>query len=858
MNNKKIIYSLSFFIPIAIIFICWFILKVPPFGDNVFLFGDDEIEYMNFFSYYKTFFTSNNTIFYSLARCGGAPMFNMLAFYNFVSPLNFLFFFCPEEYMNIGFQFLIALKLGFCGLSFAYFLNKEFGSDKITSVFFAVAYALSADSVITSMANFIFVDCLILLPLVLLGVSWIVRNNDFRLFLVTMTLALLSNGYSGYVSLLFAGCWFIYKYFLENGNDYKKFFEKAKIFVSSSLLVCGLSAWLLLPVFLGLSNEKYSFFDMDSLFEIRCNFFGLLSKFFSNNIVPYRFDEDLSPFVFVGIFTFVLFLLYFFNNSITKKERCLSAIFLGFLIGGFTLNFLFVVWTMGVEDPNGTIFRFTFIFKFFVIFLAYKSFLQIKNIDIKNLFHCVTLFVVITAAVLISKFYYAPIRYLLVDSVLALIFFDFIFRYVKGKHKNFYAASFIIIALFLCNMAENTLYIYSSQNKSSISSKASSFKKYVLKSRKILSFLKKTDKNFYRVESETWFSNPSTFFNNAPLMMNFNGISHYSSFIPEKSMDAYEKMGIFKLFDEGGVAYRKQQIIFPSCFMGVKYVISSSKKEKYPFKLVKYQHNKSNGKELFLFKNTLALPIAFLIDYSPKLLTDFASKSNCDFQNDILKALSGKDFGDVYTSDPLTFAKERFSYKVKSNDNLYIYATNNHKVEFVFEHFKINGKDFFDNYMPMATSQYNYFGKFQKDSVLLFDYKTHIKNNSKDDIKFSVIYENIPKLQKYYKEIADAPCKVEKISSSHLKIYMDVEKQHRFLFLTIPYDKGWHIKVDGDYRKPIKVFESFMAIPVNPEDKVLEMNYVPVGFVGGLIVSTCSFILLLICMIAYKKPDCKE
>lgn len=860
MTNKKTIYSLSFFLPIVIVILCWFLMKVPPFGDRVFLIGDDEIEYMNFFSYFKTFFTSNNSLFYSVARCCGAQMFNMMAYYNFCSPVNSLLFFCPEQYWNIGFQFLIAIKLGFCGLTFSYFVNKECNTNEISSVLFAVAYALAGDTILTSMANFIFIDSFILLPLVLLGVTRIIRKNDYRLFVVSIALSILSNGYSGYVSLLFAFCWFIYKYSLECNYDWKTFFDKSKTLVISTFVGCCFTAWLLLPVQLGLPDEKYSFFHFSSIFNIRCNFIGLLSKFFSNNVLDDLFYDDVSPFVFIGIFTFILLLLYFFNNAIPKKERCISGIFLGFLVASFTLNFLFVLWSMGVEQPNGTIFRFTFVFKLFAIYLAYRAFLKIGEMNIKYAFWCLSLFALIACFVIFSKFYYVSIKYFIVDIVLAMVFFEFIFSCINGKNKKFIYGVFVV-ALFLGNMAENTLYFYTSQNRAGLSTKASDFKNYVVDARNILNFLEKTDDDLYRVESETWFANDSKcFYNNSAMLLNFNGISHYSSFFPPHYLKFFGKSGIMILLEKEGITFRKQGIAFPSMLLGIKYVISTIKDTKYPFEMVNNQKDLENNK-LFLFKNSLALPMALVVDENPQLLSDFDNKFGCEFQNDVLKTLAGKDFGDVYSSENLGILKNSIAYKVKFDGNLYLFSQNNKKIDWIFDKISINGKSFFDNYMPYADAQYNYLGNFSKNSVLNLDLKLKTLDGGysqqNDDVDFTVVYENMPKLKKYYDKIAKKPCKIEKISSSHLKIYLDEIKDNQYLFLTIPFDKAWKVKVDGEVRHPAMVFGALTVVPLKSGDKIVEMNYVPIGFKLGFVISLLAFLAILYGFFNYKSINGK-
>ncbi|MBQ2645017.1 YfhO family protein, partial [bacterium] len=125
-NKSKLIYGLSFILPILILTICLIPCHIFPFGQERFLWGDAEFQYINFLSYFKSIFTTNNDFFYSFSMLGGSPIFDFSAYY-LHSPLNFILFLFPNEYLQIGLQIIIILRLGLCGLTFAYFLNKVFG-----------------------------------------------------------------------------------------------------------------------------------------------------------------------------------------------------------------------------------------------------------------------------------------------------------------------------------------------------------------------------------------------------------------------------------------------------------------------------------------------------------------------------------------------------------------------------------------------------------------------------------------------------------------------------------------------------------------------------------------------------------
>ena len=97
-----------------------------------------------------------------------------------------------------------------------------------------------------------------------------------------------------------------------------------------------------------------------------------------------------------------------------------------------------------------------------------------------------------------------------------------------------------------------------------------------------------------------------------------------------------------------------------------------------------------------------------------------------------------------------------------------------------------------------------------------------------------------------YSQIANNnKCELTKLSSSHLKGNLDVKGFDKLLFMSIPYDEGWKIKVNGKQRKAIRLFSAMTAVPVSEGDSVIEMNYVPKGFFPGLIISIICLLILI-------------
>jgi uncharacterized membrane protein YfhO len=67
------------------------------------------------------------------------------------------------------------------------------------------------------------------------------------------------------------------------------------------------------------------------------------------------------------------------------------------------------------------------------------------------------------------------------------------------------------------------------------------------------------------------------------------------------------------------------------------------------------------------------------------------------------------------------------------------------------------------------------------------------------------------------------------------------------LFTTVPYDRGWSVKLDGVKLKPgdiERVGEGFIAVNIGAGTHKVEFSFMPEGFVLGLIVSLLSIAVL--------------
>lgn len=57
------------------------------------------------------------------------------------------------------------------------------------------------------------------------------------------------------------------------------------------------------------------------------------------------------------------------------------------------------------------------------------------------------------------------------------------------------------------------------------------------------------------------------------------------------------------------------------------------------------------------------------------------------------------------------------------------------------------------------------------------------------------------------------------------------------LFLSIPYDEGWTITIDGQPAEGEKILEAFLSVPVEAGTHEISLIYMPGGLIPGVVIS---------------------
>ncbi len=241
----------------GILLVTYALCDLAPFGSYSLAYWDAEIQYLDFFAYFKDVLEGKNSIGYTSSSYLGGSTFGLYAYY-LASPFSFLVMLFPKEQMPSCFDVIALFKFTLCSATMAYYLAARFRVSNWVRfplcVALAVGYALCSWTVY-QVSNIMWLDAAYLLPVVFLGLWRGVTQGRWYVFSISIGLSLVFGWYAGAMNCLFSIFWFAFEVALAWPNldgfgkrKLKRCGEMVLGYVASGLVGIMLAAVLLLPM----------------------------------------------------------------------------------------------------------------------------------------------------------------------------------------------------------------------------------------------------------------------------------------------------------------------------------------------------------------------------------------------------------------------------------------------------------------------------------------------------------------------------------------------------------------------------------------------------------------------------------
>lgn len=365
-----------------------------PFGDSMILAHDGWHQYYPFLREYREKLLTGGSLQYTWQVGMGTGYISLFAYY-LSSPLNLLSIFVPEGWLTEFFAFLTILKISFAGLFFAFFLKKTYGRNDKFLPFFALAYALCAWTC-GYYWNLMWLDAFALLPLLVAATVCLLRRGRYVMYICVLALTLWSNYYVAFFCCIFVLLCF-FGYCIVCWNGFGNFLRRFVRIGVATLIGVGLTAVLLVPTMqamqttysatakevrllaLNMAEGAYGATsegqNLLQLFqeETLPGFLSAARQVLSNLLpVPEVTKMSGLPNVYCGFVTALLAIYYFFCRKIKLREKICNLLLLLFLLASFIFRVLDYIWH-GFHFPNMLPYRFSFLFSFVLIAMAYRA-----------------------------------------------------------------------------------------------------------------------------------------------------------------------------------------------------------------------------------------------------------------------------------------------------------------------------------------------------------------------------------------------------------------------------------------------------------------------------------------------------
>ena len=901
VNGKNFYLVGAFFLPLVIMWTVFLIKGAYPVTQKSILVLDLNGQYMYFFEAMRDIFQGNGSPFYTWFRQLGGEFSGIYAYY-VASPFALLSVFFPENGITEFILWMTLLKVGSCGLTFALYLHHSRPSKPLSIVIFSTCYALTSYAVIYA-SNTMWIDSLIYLPIICLGVERIVKYGRTHLYCIMLALCFISNFYIGWMTAIFVTLYFFYAYLSKfPAKNFSRFFTAFYKWLVYTLIAAMIASVIIIPTYFSLQMGKSTFTNPSYAFESKFDYFLLLAKMLPNTYDTVR--PSGLPNVYCGLICFVLLPVYFVSKNIREREKVMSGVILALMIFSFTATTVDMFWH-GLQKPQWLNYRYSYMFCFLVIVFAYEAFRALDAKLYRAVLGCggvIGLLIVIMQAMPDSYFsvkHSNDKEFIFLDNLMTIWFSMAMLGIViavlwLAAHKK-KGGTAIILGVVCFELMINSIYCVFRQHEDVTYSTRESYLTFMYRWSGITRSVQESDDSLYRMEKLLQRKV------NDNMALRIRGLSNSTSTLNAAVIKLLGKMGYasrshYSRYSEGNIVN--------DSLLGVKYVLNNKKgtmasgyteylSEIDPTTLHKdvtaddYDESKNM---LYAFKNEYALPVMFGVSSDIQKYDIETEYSAPDVLNSMISAMVGHEVkvyeplvtgeNNIKSPDGVAIASSgqhrkwtkgdekeptlTMDFTTKKTGEVYIFLPTDYPREVTIrvKKHKDDGsmttvKSF--SYLGTYTQEMCYLGNFKKDTDITIEI---VMKDSKGNFYVRkncsyVYYFNKEVFEEAHKELSESLPEITYFSDTKIKATVNMAKGDTVMYTSIPFDKGWTVKVDGKkielnedtgtdskYKANNKVFGALLAFEVPEGEHTIELSFVPRGFtVGGILAILGIFVV---------------
>lgn len=847
---RKRAYILSALIPAAILLTADIIFGIFPFGEHSSLALDLNAQYVYYYEYMYDVFAGRESIFYSWSRSLSGEFFGLFAYY-LASPFNFIIWLFPRKMVTTGIMAMQLVKAAAVGFTSTVYLKKQRGFSDYTSTLFSVMFAMCGYFTAHTI-NPMWLDGLIALPLVIMGVEHLCDKRKFLLYTLSLLYIFVANYYIGYMVGIFSALYFLC-YLLSGRSSVKSFKELVKstaVYGFSSVAAILLSCPVIIPVYKSLAMGKLSYGDTKYPLEENFNIADILLKLFPATYDTIR-PEGL-PMIYCGTLALIFAVIYFIVKKIPLRQRIAGGSLIGVLVLSMYIKPVDMFWHGG-QVPVWMPYRYSFVLTYLLIMFGAESFENFSSSKSRRTSIIGAVFAALLAVLLFCDYYegneYFGTTLIIVIPICCLAVFAALLAAFVKLGKNTVMRS--VLACAVCaELIANCAITFDLAHKDIYYSPQESYTNEIPPAREVMDELRALDNSFYR--SEKTFHRTV----NDPQALEMYGVSHSSSTYNKKVITLLDKLG-WGARDHYS-RYDGATMLLDDIF-GIKYVLSKRAD------LLPYTDTVLSKNDITVYENNDSLPIAYLADMRI-IAADIFGATPLDAQAHLARLLMGdEDYTQFFHRiDDVIFNSENvsigsttdghISYKKRSDGdasvNYNVMMPHSGKAYAWFPTYYerecalyVNG-NYIKNYFENENHTAVYLGTFEEGES--FDVKLGLYKDEMYITEAVFFYLDDEELEKFSRVMSEknAETEVQKINSSLLEITVNAAEDCA-LFATIPFEDGWEAFIDGESAELIPTVDGTLtSLRVPAGTHKITLRFTTPGLKTGLIMMGLGALIL--------------
>ncbi len=791
----------AFLLPTLIMLAIFIINGIYPFGDRSFLSGDLYHQYMPFFSELLRKVRGGEGLGFSY-NVGIGSNFLALFVYYLASPAHILALLFPKEYLIEFIGYLTVIKVGLCGLTACIYLRRHFETQDFATVLFSCFYAFCGFMAAYNY-NIMWLDCVVLFPLILLGLERLVKEGKCTLYCVTLALSIFTNFYISIMICIFLVLYFVLLLMVTKG----KRLRSVGYFALFSLLAGGMASVLLIPEVCALLQTDFG--DMDFPKKIE-SYFSVLDMLARHCVCVYT-ERGLAhwPNIYCGSAVIMLIPMYLMNRSISIREKFCRMALAGFLLLSFSTNLLDFIWH-GLNYPDSLPARQSFLYSFLVLVMCYEAYSRVQEMEPQQILYG---YLAAAGFLLFCEKFVSHEDFESGVKLLTLVFITLyaVLLYLYRTHGEKDVRRGIAVVALTAVVAECSINTW---DTSIATTSRSAYLSQQEDYRALYGLACEREEGFFRLEK---FSRRTK---NDGTLAGYPTASVFSSTMNSYVMDMYERLGmrhskVYYCFD-GATA-------LTSALLNVSYMFGDS--DEYENSL--YQLVGTSG-EVRLYACEATLPFGYVAPVGFDLPK---SSQAIRLQNELVKKLGVE--GKLFTDAKATETEGDVKLTAREGGVYYAVLTAGGTDKVTC----IGGSTSEESFSELKKGSVLYLGYLEKGQSI-----TLTATDGKDASK--AVHAEIYRMDETVLENA-----LELLSQQHME---DVEwESDRIcgelklqgegrLILSVPYEDGWTVHINGEKVEGELFGGCLMAFDLEPGEYRLEMHYVPEGLYAGIAVSAVS------------------